>query len=85
MLVKILDADPEFVDALKRHTRETTGSKAYAKAAFEYQLQRVKISDLERALDELARKYDRACTVIENARSAAAVLLEKTAQTDLDI
>jgi hypothetical protein len=85
MLVKILDADPDFVEALKNQTRQNTGSKAYAKAAFEYQLMRVKIADLERQIEDLDRRHDVALAVIENARSAAALLLDRTAQGLLDV
>lgn len=83
MLIKITDADDRFVEKLKTATRTSTGSKAYAKAAADYDYL-VKTVDWQKGeiarLEELIRVRDQ---VIEGARSAAALLLEKTGQADL--
>ncbi|OSN64801.1 MULTISPECIES: hypothetical protein [Pseudomonas syringae group] len=83
MLVKILDADPEFVEALKSQTGTTTASKAFVHAADRYQHLRVKIDDQRILIESLTSDLARANRVIEGARSAAALLLEKTGQLDL--
>ena len=80
MLVKILDADSEFVKALKHQTRTNTASKAYAHAAFEYQILRNKIGDLEILIESLQNDLDAANEVIQGARSAAALLLDRVSQ-----
>ncbi|WP_413791121.1 MULTISPECIES: hypothetical protein [unclassified Pseudomonas] len=77
MLVKILDADSDFVEALKRQTRTNTASKAYAHAAFEYQLLRNQIGDLEILVESLQTELDAANEVIQGARTAAALLLDR--------
>lgn len=83
MLVKILDADPDFVETLKRRTGTTTGSKAYAYAADRHHTLTSMIDDLRIQNDRLKSDLIRARSIIEAARSAAAQLLDKTSQTDL--
>ena len=83
MLVKILDADDDFVESLKRETGATTASKAYVKAAESYYPDQQLISLLRHQAKIDCGRIERLQSVIEGARSAAAHLLEKTGQPDL--
>jgi hypothetical protein len=85
MLVKILDADPDFVEALKTSTGTTTGSKAYAYAAANYSQLSQKV--MQSLIDKraLLNEIDRLERIIEGARSAAAQLLERTGQSEFDV
>lgn len=83
MLIKIPDADDAFVEKLKRHTGQSTGSKAYAKAASEYNflMKTVEWQKGEIArLEQLLAVRDQ---TIQGAREAAIRLLEATGQGDL--
>ncbi|AOE85626.1 hypothetical protein [Pseudomonas sp. TCU-HL1] len=83
MLIKIPDADDAFVEKLKRQTGSSTGSKAYAKAAAEYDflVKTVEWQKREIArLEELVAVRDQ---TLKGARSAAILLLEATGQGDL--
>lgn len=85
MLVKILDADPDFVKTLKAQTRQNTASKAYAYAASRYQVLRVEIDDQRYLIEALEADVARLKQVIEGARSAAAQLLDRTSQAEMDV
>ena len=85
MLVKILDADPDFVETLKRQTQTATASKAFAHAADRYQHLRLAIQDQEILIESLTADLAKANRIIEGARSAAAQLLEKTAQSEMSL
>lgn len=85
MLVKILDADPDFVETLKRQTQTTTASKAFAHAADRYQHLRLAIQDQEILIESLTADLAKANRIIEGARSAAAQLLEKTSQSEMSL
>jgi hypothetical protein len=85
MLVKILDADPDFVESLKNQTRTNTASKAFVYAAERYESLNSTIEDLKRRIHLLELRHDVALSVIEGARSAAALLLDRTSQADLDV
>lgn len=85
MLVKILDADDQFVELLKSQTGTNTASKAYAHAAECYGMYLTANGLLELEIDTLRHKVARLESVIEGARSAAALLLDRTSQTDLDL
>lgn len=83
MLIKIPDADDAFVEKLKRYTGTSTGSKAYAKAAAEYNflMKTVEWQKGEIArLEQLLAVRDQ---TIQGAREAAIRLLEATGQGDL--
>ena len=58
MLVKILEADPDFVQALKNQTGMNTASKAYAHAADRYQHLRVQLSDKEYEIEALEAEVE---------------------------
>lgn len=85
MLVKILDADDKFVELLKAQTGTNTASKAYAHAAECYGMYVTANGLAELEIDDLRRKILRLESVIEGARSAAALLLDRTSQADLDL
>ena len=85
MLVKILDADHQLVDALKKSTGMATASKAFLSAAQDHEILRAQVGDLLAENASLRRKILIANAVIENARSAAAQLLDKTSQQGFDV
>lgn len=81
MLIKF-DADQETVDRLKLHTGERVASKAYKFAAEDAPDLAAEIRDLRRIVEDRNLEIRRLKAVIEQARSAAALLLEKTGQAD---
>jgi len=83
MLIKILDADPDFVEELKTATGATTASKAYARAAASYAFLQHTIDALRKDNERYERQLQVKSQVIEQARSAAAALLDKTSQGDM--
>ncbi|MBP1143226.1 hypothetical protein JOE33_000171 [Pseudomonas sp. PvP027] len=83
MLIKITDADPDFVEKLKSLTSKNTGAKAYAHAAECYGMYVTANALAVLEIDQLKDEISRLRAVIEGARSAAALLLEKTGQLDL--
>ncbi|WP_367597495.1 hypothetical protein [Pseudomonas fulva] len=85
MLVKILDMDAATVDALKAVTGRKTASGAVETAALAYLAQRTTIHDLRDQVAQLTAQLEVAKRTIEGARSAAALLLEKTGQTAMEI
>ena len=85
MLVKILDADPEFVQTLKSQTGANTASKAYAHAAECYGMYVNANALAVLEIDRLTAKVASLEATIEGARSAAALLLDRTAQQPLDV
>lgn len=83
MLVKILDADEVFVEKLKALTGEGTASKAFLKSALMFDFYLQKTGDLTDQVCRLQDEARRLKQIISGARSAAALLLEKTGQEDL--
>lgn len=85
MLVKLPDEDVEFVERLKQLTGEKTAAKAYKHAAnqFPFVLHNLFSADVE--IEKLKEEVFRLQSVIEGARSAAALLLDRTSQIDLDL
>lgn len=83
MLVKILDADRDFVETLKAITGETTASKAFETAAARY----VRLLEDNRHVTGLAHRQhveiQRLRGILDGARHAAALLLEDVGQDDL--
>lgn len=84
MLVKILDAEPEFVEALKSATGSRTAAKAYVQAAERYQGNQDLIATLSDRVQDLRLEVARLRGVIEGARSSASLLLEQVSQADID-
>ncbi|TEN50263.1 hypothetical protein IPC139_28825 [Pseudomonas aeruginosa] len=83
MLIKLPDFDDDLAERLKSRTGQNTGSKAVLRAAEEYLPLLLKLEHRDRQIAELEERLRVASQVIEGARSAAALLLEKTAQGDL--
>lgn len=73
----------DLVDVLKESTGAAAASKAVTTAAFAYVSQRDEIARLRLRVAELETALRVQRQVIEGARSAAAILLEHTAQGDL--
>ncbi|WP_413469791.1 hypothetical protein, partial [Pseudomonas congelans] len=65
MLVKILDADPDFVESLKRSTGASTASKAYVYAAERHADLRAQIGDLHSQNAALNLRLELALRTIE--------------------
>lgn len=85
MLIKITDFDDALLEQLKQRTFQTTGSKAVLKATQDYLVTLKENEHLMREVADLQRRLALAEQVIEGARSAAALLLEKTGQTAMEI
>ncbi len=83
MLLKLPDFDDDLAERLKSRTCQNTGSKAVLRAAEESLPLLLKLEHRDRQIAELEERLRVASQVIEGARSAAALLLEKTAQGDL--
>ena len=83
MLVKLNDFDDDLAGRLRAKTGESTASKAVLTAANEYLPLLFKLELKEREIQQLREELLVASQVIEGARSAAALLLEKTSQGSL--
>lgn len=83
MLVKLNDCPDDLVTDLKRLTGEATASKAVFRAAVEYERLLLELEQTRQSLDLQSLEVLRLREVIEGARSAAALLLERTGQGDL--
>ncbi|QQQ52891.1 hypothetical protein JJQ97_12160 [Pseudomonas syringae] len=83
MLIKIPDADEQFVESLKTFTCTTTAASAYRMAAMNYELVCLDLMNRKAELLRQDREIERLRSIISGARSAAALLLEKTGQLDL--
>lgn len=83
MLVKILDADVDFVEALRAATGGKSAAKAYSIASSEYMGLRSTVREQQLEIATLRMKLEAASVVIERARFAAAALVESAGQKDL--
>lgn len=83
MLVKITNFPDGLVDALKLQTNEGTASKAVFHAAVSYIPHLSEISSLRDHNELQAIEIQRLRNLIEQARFAAAQLVDKTSQGDL--
>lgn len=81
MLIKI-ELDDDSVDALKRATGHKVGSKAVARAALQLIPHTQKLVALENKVRDLELQISAYRQLVKQARTAAALLLEKTAQQD---
>ncbi len=82
MLIKFED-DQAVVDLLRAHYGEKTASKGYQRAAREVVDQHREIRRLRDQIRALEDRLLRRDQLIEGARAAAALLLEKTSQKDM--
>lgn len=83
MLVKITDFPDGLSDLLRRLTSQATASKAVLVAASAYPTLVDDLAQSDMQIEHLETEILRLRSIIEGARSAAALLLEKTAQGDL--
>lgn len=84
MNILIRDEFPDqLADDLKRHFRINTASKAVLRACMNFLPHVDRVGQLEREIADLHMVIKRQQQVIEGARSAAALLLERTGQGDL--
>lgn len=83
MLLKIKEFDDALAEHLKRVTGEATASKAVLIAAQEYSGLLYRIEQGEQAFQLAAQEVARLSSIVEGARASAALLLEKTSQSDL--
>lgn len=85
MVIQLRDVTDSFVELIKSQTGQTTASKAFMLAAERYGMYVTANAQAELEIDRLTSKIHRLESVIEGARSAAALLLDRTSQTDLDL
>lgn len=83
MLVKITDFPDGLADLLRRLTSQATASKAVLVAASAYPTLVDDLAQSDMQIEHLETEILRLRSIIEGARSSAALLLEKTAQGDL--
>jgi hypothetical protein len=84
MLIKISDMDDEVIAKLKRTTGARTGSRAVYLAALGYLEYHKICAEQDKEIAQLKGRLAAATQVIEGARSAAALLLEKTSQSEME-
>jgi len=82
MIVQV-SADKEFVDELKIATDEKTASKAFFNAALMYSLHLDMISSSAHEIASLKVRISVLEQTLENARSAAQILVDQVSQGDL--
>lgn len=83
MLLKITDFPDDLAASLKASTHEATASKAVLAAAYSYAGLLDDVVALNQQVLELQTEVLRLRAVLQGARSAAALLVEKTGQGDL--
>jgi len=83
MLVKITDFPDGLADLLRRLTSQATASKAVLFAASAYPTLVDDLAQSDMQIEHLETEILRLRSIIEGSRSAAALLLEKTAQGDI--
>lgn len=83
MLLKITDFPDDLADQLKARFASSTASKAVLAAASSYLSVSASLDSALEAVEARDLEIRRLRSIIEGARSAAALLLERTGQTDL--
>ena len=83
MLIKFNEENEILIDNLKRYTKSVTAANAFRIAAAQYCHNQDLIEDQRSTIAELRLTIERYESIIENARSAAALLLERVSQADL--
>lgn len=83
MLIKFIEDDEFFVDGLKMATKSATAANAFRIAAQQFRSNQLMIEDQRSTIESLRLTIERYETIIENARSAAALLLERVSQVDM--
>lgn len=85
MIIQLRGISDEFIAELKAATNERTASGAFEHAASEYGSLLAKIDHLLEYNSVISRQLDEALLVIEGARTAAALLLDRTSAAYLDL
>ncbi|HOY24785.1 MAG TPA: hypothetical protein PK002_16630 [Cellvibrio sp.] len=83
MLIKFNEDNDFLIDNLKRYTKSATSANAFRIAGSQYCQNQDLIADQRSTIAELRLTIERYETIIENARSAAALLLERVSQVDM--
>ncbi len=83
MLIKFIEDDEFFVDGLKLATKSATAANAFRIAARDFRSNQLLIEDQRSTIESLRLTIERYESIIDNARSAAALLLERVSQADL--
>lgn len=85
MVIQLRGIDPQFIELLKVSTGQRTASKAFEYAATNYDLINAQVGQLIVENATLNRRLSEALDVIEGARTAASLLLDRTGQAYLDL
>lgn len=83
MLIKLQDFDDQLAEELKTHFNQKTASGAVRKACIDWPILNIRYEHMLGQCYDLAAEVKRLQAIIENARSSAAALLDKTSQGDL--
>jgi hypothetical protein len=83
MLIKIPNFDDETVSHLMKLTASGTGAGAVRSAAQQFPDIRLALFRSSAEVEQLKMEVNRLTSIIEGARASAALLLEKTSQTDI--
>jgi len=85
MIVQIRNFDDEEIQALMASTGKKTASAAFGAAAHQYDFLRFKVENQAQIISSMRSRISHLESVIESARFAAAALVDKTSQQDLDV
>jgi len=85
MIVQIRNFDDQEIQALMTSTGKKTASAAFGAAAHQYDHLRSKVDDHSQIINNMRSRISHLESVIESARFAAAALIDKTSQQDLDV
>ena len=85
MIIQLRDVEKTEAETLKLITGQNTASGAYLYAASVYGFNQIEIADLRRELIQVKQQLSSAVEVIEGARTAAALLLDRTSAAYLDL
>lgn len=85
MIVQIRNASDELIETLMHGTGSKTASGAFIQSAALYLTYQSQNEELRKKLAIARTENIRLRDVIESARFAAAALIDKTAQQDLDV
>jgi predicted RNA-binding Zn ribbon-like protein len=83
MVIQLRDVTETFVETLKAQTGQSTASKAFIHTAEQFETNQIDLSWQAGRIEELELQLKQARAIIEGARSAAALLLDRTAQADI--
>jgi len=81
--IRLEDTDVPLVNRLREVTGQRTASGAYQSAATQFLRLTIHTAEQDERIEIQALEIARLTRIVEGARTAAALLLEKTAQGDL--